>query len=805
MDNFGKEVTFSLNNSADESFVELIKYEQKKELNRSLNRTSQSAFETIEEEEKKETPPDDNGDNFESAKNTSVVSNNSISAERTSKRRKTETRGRKSKSKSETKEEQEKTSKVEETKKKSAEKEEAEQKKPENQELWTEKYQFKNEDDIVTNNSQLERLKEWLNNWKAILSKDSNSANPKSKYNLNSSCDSSDTDYACDSDYSASDSVSSHPGRKFYSNAVLLSGPHGCGKTSSVHSVAKQLGFKVFEVNSSSLRCKSQIIQELEGALNSHHVSNNSTGQATTSSNANPNKNTAEAPKKAPAATKFESFFKLKHSSSTTEIEKPNKSDTKMAMSHSADALLSPSKNSKQAKLLAAADAKIETKNRKKRKVSLRKETVLAEHRTLNKSIIELDDCSEKSEKSDKSDQLNVSMSESSSVNIHKESLILFDEIDVVFKEDVGFWSAINHFIKKSKKPIVLTTNDDYLQDKLNLNIEKIEFTRPRIDASIRFLKMIAKSENKELNKPIANKILRECKCDIRKALVQLQFLISSSSKSLEGTHLLMEKYARTANGLFDLNKFLSMYSFSNCKYHNERNFFDSITFLDALTKLLLKYNRLENDSISEGPTSFKKYDLFIIRDGLTDHNSSAASSNSTFSYATFNPFIPTQSSYSHLNNDDVNKSNTIAIKDHLYELYETYMTLFNDDAFIEFSDWSKHGAINQFNFSSNVAINKFAQSSFKFTSNNALSLDYRPFLQQICQMEELKAVTSTRRRYLHYLSHLSIGLNKEDYPLLARSNLIDRTVPEIEEKKTELKLQPGSVYDEQIFSSDEK
>ena len=40
----------------------------------------------------------------------------------------------------------------------------------ENQELWTEKYQFKNEDEIVTNNSQFERLKDWLTTWKSILS-----------------------------------------------------------------------------------------------------------------------------------------------------------------------------------------------------------------------------------------------------------------------------------------------------------------------------------------------------------------------------------------------------------------------------------------------------------------------------------------------------------------------------------------------------------------------------------------------------------------------------------------------------------
>ena len=116
-------------------------------------------------------------------------------------------------------------------------------KKSDSQELWTEKYQFKNEDDIVTNNSQLERLKEWLNNWKTILSKDSSNTNTKQTKSYDS-----DSDYTYDSDTNSnSENAYSKTanGKKFYSNAILLSGPHGCGKTSSVHSIAKQLNFKV--------------------------------------------------------------------------------------------------------------------------------------------------------------------------------------------------------------------------------------------------------------------------------------------------------------------------------------------------------------------------------------------------------------------------------------------------------------------------------------------------------------------------------------------------------------------------------
>jgi hypothetical protein len=186
----------------------------------------------------------------------------------------------------------------------------------------------------------------------------------------------------------------------------------------------------------------------------------------------------------------------------------------------------SENKNNEKPKLNAffkasKAPIEIEKKTSKKRKISLRKETVLSAHQSTNKT------------KTSKAEEFSNNNTESSSVNIHKESLILFDEIDVVFREDVGFWAAINHFIKRSKKPIILTTNDEFLQEKINLNVEKIEFIRPRIDASIRFLKSVALKEQNDLDTHIAYNIIRDCKCDMRRALVQLQLLTQNISKAL--------------------------------------------------------------------------------------------------------------------------------------------------------------------------------------------------------------------------------------------------------------------------------
>ncbi|CAH8625928.1 unnamed protein product [Dicrocoelium dendriticum] len=55
--------------------------------------------------------------------------------------------------------------------------------------------------------------------------------------------------------------------------AYLLVGPPGTGKTSLVHAVANDLGFKVFELNPSIRRSGKDILGQFQIALDSHHVS----------------------------------------------------------------------------------------------------------------------------------------------------------------------------------------------------------------------------------------------------------------------------------------------------------------------------------------------------------------------------------------------------------------------------------------------------------------------------------------------------------------------------------------------------
>ena len=88
---------------------------------------------------------------------------------------------------------------------------------------------------------------------------------------------------------------------------------------------------------------------------------------------------------------------------------------------------------------------------------------------------------------------------------------------------------------------------------------------------------------------------------------------------------------------------------------------------------------------------------------------------------------------------------------------------------------------MNRHNYASSTSIDRLAQSLAKFSSSRELALDYRPYLQCICQLEEAKQQVSARKRFLHYLNQTNIGLLKEDFALLARSSLVEKSPPKKE------------------------
>lgn len=114
----------------------------------------------------------------------------------------------------------------------------------------------------------------------------------------------------------------------------------------------------------------------------------------------------------------------------------------------------------------------------------------------------------------------------------------------------------------------------------------------------------------------------------------------------------------------------------------------------------------------------------------------------------------------------------TYQTTDQYDELFTTFISLFNQNKPINLPEWQCHGAINRHGYSSSACIDRVAQSLGKFSNDQQLSLDYRPYLQEICRLEESKQQVSGRKRFLHYLSQTNVGLARDDFGLLAKSTL---------------------------------
>jgi DNA polymerase III delta prime subunit len=472
--------------------------------------------------------------------------------------------------------------------------------------LWTYKYQFCDENDIVTNKSQILQFKQWLEQLQAT--KDN-----KTKSRENGQSD--DSDYSYDSESSTTSSVSSSTSAQYkpYSNAIILNGPTGCGKTSSVYCIAKKLNCKVFEVNTSNVRCKSQIIQDLVGVLSSHHVvSNTKDHDSIKHTKLNKHNNRLK-----PITNKIDGFFVKRQ-----------------------------------------INASVDTNPRKRRQEA---NTPLG----INSQIGAAD-------------------FKAADLKLTKNSLILFDDIDVVLKDDKDFWSVISFFVKKSKKPIVLTCNDEFISQKLNLNIDEIKYERPSYGYSLNYLKAICLCEGLCVHNDYLETLLKSVNFDLRRAILQLQVHATSLTDNDHNKSSTSTYQKKTDVDIKCLDEYTA--------------FLDTYMCCDRLAD-----KQTANLMTKQRHTKSHKYDYFMHKDGIVD-----------------------ELSYKHHDNRRVFDTDTY-FKEYMGSMYGFNSFLFD----------CKYACMNKPIL--NWVLNKYACKHFKFTSDSSLYVDYGPYLKSICKLEQSK------------------------------------------------------------------
>ncbi|XP_073419916.1 ATPase family AAA domain-containing protein 5 isoform X2 [Dendrobates tinctorius] len=103
-------------------------------------------------------------------------------------------------------------------------------------------------------------------------------------------------------------------------------------------------------------------------------------------------------------------------------------------------------------------------------------------------------------------------------------SLILFEEVDVIFDDDTGFLSAIKTFMSTTKRPVILTTSDPMFRMMFDGAFEDLFFHAPSVVNITSFLQVLCLAENLRTESKDLMTFLTAVGCDVRASILHLQF-----------------------------------------------------------------------------------------------------------------------------------------------------------------------------------------------------------------------------------------------------------------------------------------
>lgn len=223
-------------------------------------------------------------------------------------------------------------------------------------------------------------------------------------------------------------------------NAIILSGPHGSGKTAAVYAAAKELDFEIFEINSGSRRSGRDILEKVGDMTRNHLVQHNRT--ETTAIDPEEVANDISSGKQG----MMTSFFKPK---ANTQPAKPGVKQPKQDVDKEAKA---PSKSQKQ-------------------------------------------------------------------------SLILLEEVDVLFEEDKQFWTTLTSLIAQSKRPFIMTCNNESLVPIDTLNLHGIfRFSPAPSGPAVDLCLLIAANEGHALQRSAVEALYSSRSNDLRATITELNY-----------------------------------------------------------------------------------------------------------------------------------------------------------------------------------------------------------------------------------------------------------------------------------------
>ncbi|KAF9278009.1 hypothetical protein BGZ68_008841 [Mortierella alpina] len=312
--------------------------------------------------------------------------------------------------------------------------------------------------------------------------------------------------------------------RKFdiKSNTILLSGPTGSCKTAAVYACAEESGYEVFEVSPGMRRTGKEVLGLVGEMAENHHVHVVS-GKVELKdevhsimggkSHETAPASIQQAPPQPP--TIFSFFQKTQDQSQSQAQEQGVQPEDEIMHEASEIDVVGIDDND-------------------------------TEQRARSQSQAASSPGSAKDSEQDKDDSLSTHQDTLSDLysllatTNPRQSLILLEEVDILFEDDKGFWASIMTLLSKSKRPVVMTCNDTSKIPAATLRFqEHLEFTRPGLREIHLYLSSICKIEGFICSAEYLTSLIMHCRYDVRRCLMQLQYdsgVVRSRSLSSRST-----------------------------------------------------------------------------------------------------------------------------------------------------------------------------------------------------------------------------------------------------------------------------